>query len=89
MYCNLASVHFTECLYVLEEGGRVTVFNTSLTPSPVTAHWTAPASLGRFTCLAHYEQTMDEVQSTNRTLKCYNYYYGASVLQAFLKILGC
>ena len=37
------------------------MFNTSQTPSPVTAHWTAPTSLGQFTCLAHYEQTMDEV----------------------------
>jgi WD40 repeat protein len=60
--CVHSLVHFplTESLYVLEEGGTVTVFNTSQTPSPVTAHWTAPTSLGQFTCLAHYEQTMDE-----------------------------
>ena len=53
---------------MLEEAGKVTVFNTSQTPSRVAGRWTAPSAVGQFTCLAHYQQTMDEVYTLSETL---------------------
>ncbi len=46
---------------MLDDGGFISLFDTRENPAALRSRWTSPQPLGHYTCLALYEQAMDEV----------------------------